>query len=128
MYKIRPVVDDMKAKVLSVPMKECPAVDEQICDSKARHHLKLHMTDIPQKRGFKLHFLRVDDGFRDTFEVNTGDDYQFTNRLSNEPNLGCSGDVVVLIMNKDTFAICVLGIFILQLASHNISLKLDFYV
>ncbi|KAJ8868205.1 hypothetical protein PR048_032014, partial [Dryococelus australis] len=44
----------MQKKFGSIPMAETLAVDEQICPTKGRHHLKQFMPSKPHKWGCKL--------------------------------------------------------------------------
>lgn len=39
-FKLRPVVDHLSRKFLSTPMRETLSVDEQICATKTRHHMR----------------------------------------------------------------------------------------
>ncbi|XP_047002722.1 uncharacterized protein LOC124620097 [Schistocerca americana] len=49
LHKIRPIIDHVNKKCLLIPMSERLSVDEQICATKARHHMKVYMKDKPHK-------------------------------------------------------------------------------
>jgi hypothetical protein len=47
LYKIGPILDYLNQRCLSVPMSERLSIDEQMCATKARHHMKMYMKDKP---------------------------------------------------------------------------------
>ncbi|KAJ8891208.1 hypothetical protein PR048_010723 [Dryococelus australis] len=49
LHKLPPVLDKLGERFLSVLMEEYPFVDEQICTSRAQHHLKQYMALKPLK-------------------------------------------------------------------------------
>lgn len=95
LQKLRPVIDSLSRKFLSIPMEEKLSVDEQICATKARHHLKNYLPLKPHKWGYKLFVLCGVSGFAYKFEIYTGTENNSTNRPPNEPDLGASSNVVV---------------------------------
>ena len=91
LYKLRPIVNHLQEKFMSIPMEEFISVDEQMCPTKTRHHLKQYMPDKPHKYGFKLFVL---SGYAYNFEVYTGQENE-SKRKDGEPYLGASSNVVV---------------------------------
>lgn len=78
-------------------MEESICIDEQMCATKLRHHMKQNMPNKPHKYGFKLFVLRYlvcVSGFAYDFEIYTGAGTSL-NRLSKEPDLGASSNNVV---------------------------------
>jgi hypothetical protein len=72
LHKIRPVVDHLNNRFLSIPIEECLSLDEQICATKIRSFLKRYMPDKPHKWGFKIYILSGVTGFTYNFEIDTG--------------------------------------------------------
>lgn len=95
LYKLRPVLNEIGKKFLTIPMEESLSVDEQMCSTKARHHMKQYMPKKPHKWGYKLFVLCGVSGFAYKFEIYTGTDNEAKTRLSQEPDFGASGNVVV---------------------------------
>lgn len=100
LHKIRPLVDHLNVKFSSIPLEEHLSVDEQICASKANHHLKQYMPAKPHKWGYKLFILSGVSGFAYRFEIYTGLENSKGKRLQNEPDLGASGNVVVRLLRN----------------------------
>lgn len=95
LIKLRPVIESLSKTFLSVPMEEMLAVDEQICATKTRHHLKQYLPLKPHKWGFKLFILSGTSGFCYKFEIYTGTDNDSNKRYCGEPDLGASANVVI---------------------------------
>lgn len=95
LHKLRPVIEEFGTKFASVPMEENLSVDEQLCSTKARHHLKQYMPLKPHKWGYKLYFLCGTNGYAYNFEIYTGCENDPRKRLPEEIDLGASGNVVV---------------------------------
>lgn len=95
LYKLRPIIDALNNKFQCVPLQQCLSVDEQLCSTKARHHLKQYMPAKPHKWGYKLYVLCGVDGFSHKFEIYTGRENDPKFRLENEPDLGASANTVV---------------------------------
>ncbi|XP_055947084.1 piggyBac transposable element-derived protein 3-like [Argiope bruennichi] len=93
-FKLRPLIDELQKSFLSIPMEECLCVDEQMCATKARHHLKQYMPDKPHKYGYKLFILSGVSGFAYNFEIYGGKELDVANILQ-EPDLGASSNVVI---------------------------------
>lgn len=95
LHKLRPVIDSLSKKFISIPMEEMLSLDEQICATKARHHLKQYLPLKPHKWGYKLFILSGVSGFCYKFEIYSGSENNASNRLVNEPDLGASSNVVI---------------------------------
>lgn len=95
LHKLRPIVDALCSKFQSVPLVESLSVDEQLCATKARHHLKQYLPAKPHKWGYKLYVLCGSDGFSYNFEIYTGDENNVKFRKAMEPDLGSSANIVV---------------------------------
>lgn len=95
LFKLRPLINHLNKKFLTIPMNECLSIDEQVCASKIRHHLKVYMRDKPHKWGFKIFVLCGDKGFAHKFEIYSGQENDERFRMDEEPDLGASGNVVV---------------------------------
>lgn len=67
-------------------------MDEQIVPIKNRNCLKQYLLLKPHKWGYKLFVLNSVVGYIYNFEIYTGGDYP---RLTNEPDLGAVGNVVI---------------------------------
>ncbi|XP_055932210.1 piggyBac transposable element-derived protein 2-like [Argiope bruennichi] len=93
-FKLRPLIDELQKSFLSIPMEESLCVDEQMCATKARHHLKQYMPDKPHKYGYKLFILSGVSGFAYNFEIYGGKELDVANILQ-EPDLGASSNVVI---------------------------------
>lgn len=81
LYKLRPIVDHLNNKYQSIPLEKDLAVDEQLCASKARHHLKQYMPAKPHKWGYKLFILSGVSGFSYHFEIYTGTENEKQSRI-----------------------------------------------
>lgn len=95
LHKVRPVITSLQKKFISVPMEESLSVDEQICATKVRHHLKQYMANKPHKWGYKLFFLCGVSGYAYAFEIYSGQENDVNNRPLDEPDLGASSNVVL---------------------------------
>lgn len=90
-YKIRPLVTHLNSKLMSIPMSENLAVDEQMVPFKGRNGLKQYLPSKPKKWGYKILVLAGSDGVPHNFEIYTG-------RVVQPPELadiGASGNVVL---------------------------------
>ncbi|XP_039292535.1 piggyBac transposable element-derived protein 3-like [Nilaparvata lugens] len=96
LYKVRPVFDNLVQKFKSIPLEENLSIDEQMCATKARHHLKVYMPDKPHKYGYKIFVLSGVSGFAYNLEVYTGKDDNV--QTDDEPDLGASSNVVVRLL------------------------------
>lgn len=91
LYKLRPIIDVLNSKFGSIPFQQTLSVDEQICASKARHHMKQYLPAKPHKWGYKLYVLCGSDGFSYKFEIYAGSEYHD----QAEPDLGSSANTVI---------------------------------
>lgn len=89
LYRIRPIITHLNKKFSSVPFEEHVAVDEQICATKAKHHMKTYNPMKPHKWGFKNFVLCGASGYAYQFEFYSG---SVTDQ--SEPDLGPSANVV----------------------------------
>lgn len=92
LFKIRPIIETVRKRFLSLPFSENLSVDEQMCASNFRHSLRMYMPDKPHKWGFKFFVLCNSDGYCYDFEIYSGKE---TGLIHNEKNLGASSNVVV---------------------------------
>lgn len=92
LFKIRPLLDMLNSSFGKVPLEAQLSIDEQICSTKARHHLKQYLPDKPHKWGYKLFVMSGVSGFAHKFEVYSG---QENIVADDEPDLGASANVVV---------------------------------
>ncbi|XP_046679337.1 piggyBac transposable element-derived protein 2-like [Homalodisca vitripennis] len=92
LYKLRPVIDHLNSKFLSIPMRATLSIDEQTCATKTKHYMRLYNPNKPHKWGYKLYVICDDKGFAYKFEIYTG---QSEAPLNGEPDLGTTGNLVV---------------------------------
>lgn len=83
-----------------MPVEE--SVDEQLCATKARRHLKQYLPAKPHKWGYKLYALCGTDLFAYNFEIYTGKENDSKFRLQNETDLGSSANIVVQTLQNST--------------------------
>jgi len=95
LFKIRPVIETLRKRFLTVPLEENLSVDEQLCSTKARSALKVYLPNKPHKWGYKLCVLCGVSGFAYNFEVCSGQENQECFCLEKEPDLGASSNIVV---------------------------------
>ncbi|CAK1589631.1 unnamed protein product [Parnassius mnemosyne] len=95
LHKIRPVLETLKKKCLSIPKREALSVDEQMCATKASNILRQYLPNKPHKWGYKLLVLCDDRGFAYDFEIYSGMENDPELRDSSEPDLGASSNIVV---------------------------------
>uniref|UniRef100_A0A6P7H0L1 Uncharacterized protein LOC114348845 n=1 Tax=Diabrotica virgifera virgifera TaxID=50390 RepID=A0A6P7H0L1_DIAVI len=85
-FKIRPLLDNIKQRLLLVPKEEHLAVDEQIIPTKCRHHLKQYNPAKPHKWGYKNQVLSGVSGFSYDFDIFAGE--QSNTFPNGAPDLG----------------------------------------
>nr|XP_054932727.1 piggyBac transposable element-derived protein 2-like [Dermacentor andersoni] len=71
-YKIRPLLESIKERCLSVPFQENLSVDEQVCAFKGRSVLKQYNPKKPHRWGYKIFVLSGISGFPYNFEPYSG--------------------------------------------------------
>ncbi|XP_053964729.1 piggyBac transposable element-derived protein 3-like isoform X1 [Anastrepha ludens] len=96
LFKIRPVIEHLRAKFSTVPMEQRLSVDEQMCATKVAHFLKQYLPNKPHKWGFKLYVLCDLSGYAHTFELYSGQEN--TGRPEGEPDIGATGNVVIRLL------------------------------
>ncbi|KAF2878824.1 hypothetical protein ILUMI_27348, partial [Ignelater luminosus] len=92
---MRAIIKYLQNRFITVSTEESLAIDEQICATKVRHHLKQYVLNKPHKWGYKLFFLCGISGYAYKFEVYTGQENDPSNRPINEPDLGPNANIVV---------------------------------
>lgn len=95
LHKIRPILETLRKKCQSVPKREALSIDEQMCATKASNLLRQYLPNKPHKWGYKLLVLCDDRGFAYDFEIYSGMENAPELRLSTEPDLGASSNIVV---------------------------------
>jgi len=88
-------METLKRKFGTIPLEESLSIDEQLCSTKARHYLKQYLPMKPHKWGYKFFVLCDVSGFSYNFEMYSGQENTTEGRLSWEPDLGASSNVVV---------------------------------
>lgn len=92
-FRIRALSDGLNAKFDAIPKTARLCVDEQMCSTKARHHLRQYMPNKPHKWGVKLFVLCDSHGYAYRFEIYNG---AGDNRiLPGMADLGACANVVV---------------------------------
>lgn len=87
LFKIRPLIETLKQRFLSIPMGSSLAIDEQMCATKAHSSLKMYIPSKPHKYGYKIYILAGENGFCHNFEIYTGETHSLEH--------GESSDVIV---------------------------------
>lgn len=90
LFKIRPLIKHLNQRFSIVAYEQCLSVDEQICATKARHHLKQYMPMKPHKWGFKFFVMSGSSGFVYALEMYAGSEKQ-----QNNNDLGVTANVVL---------------------------------
>jgi hypothetical protein len=91
--KIRPLLESLRQRYLTVPMEEHLSVDEQIVPFKGRSCLRQYIPKKPHKWGYKIWVLCGATGYAYDFECYTGRSDNIL--LESEEECGASGNVVV---------------------------------
>ncbi|XP_044570136.1 piggyBac transposable element-derived protein 1-like isoform X2 [Drosophila ananassae] len=92
LFKIRPLIQEINNNFGKVPKEQFLCVDEQICSTKARSHMKRYNPNKPHKWGYKIYVLSCNSGFCYKFEIDSGNENVV---LLNEPDLGAASNCVV---------------------------------
>ncbi|KAJ8928920.1 hypothetical protein NQ314_018449 [Rhamnusium bicolor] len=95
LHKLRPIITAVCSKFQGVPLEQKLSVDEQLCATKARLHMKQYMPAKPHKWGYKLFVLCGASGFSYNFEVYSSSENQPKFRSVDEPDLWASSNTVV---------------------------------
>lgn len=67
LFKVRPLIDTLNQTFGSLSYEQTLSVDELMCSTKMRSHLKQHLPSKPHKRGVKLFILTDTQGFAHKF-------------------------------------------------------------
>lgn len=93
LFRIRKVADFLNDRFDMVPKTARLCVDEQMCSTKVKHHLRQYMPNKPHKWGIKFFVLCDSSGYAYRFEIYSG---AGDNRiLPGVPDLGATSNVVV---------------------------------
>lgn len=93
LHKIRPLIEQLRTRFVSVPMEENLSVDEQIVPFKGRSCLRQYNPKKPHKWGYKIWVLCGASGYAYDFECYTG--RSDNTLLEGEEDCGASGNVVI---------------------------------
>ncbi|XP_062141848.1 piggyBac transposable element-derived protein 1-like [Drosophila sulfurigaster albostrigata] len=93
LFRTRKLVDYLNQRFDSVPKQARLCVDEQMCSTKMKHHLRQYMPNKPHKWGIKLFVLCDSFGYAYRFEVYSGAGDNVI--LPGHPDLGASANIVV---------------------------------
>jgi len=66
-YKLRLIFDHLNKQFSSIPLERDLAIDEQLCDTKARSYLKQYLPLKPHKWGYKFFILCNSKGYAYNF-------------------------------------------------------------
>jgi len=69
LFKIRPVIETLRTRFLTVPLEEIVSVAEQLCSTKGKSALKVYLPNKPHKWSYKLYVLYEASCFVYNFEV-----------------------------------------------------------
>lgn len=93
LFRIRIIADELNKVFDSIPKTERLCVDEQMCSTKAVHHLRQYMPNKPHKWGVKFFVLCDSFGYAYRFEIYNGAGDNVI--LPDVPDLGATSNVVV---------------------------------
>lgn len=93
LFKVRPLLEQIRNILVTVPKEEYLAVDEQIIPTKSKTSLKQYNPKKPHKWGYKVFVLSGVSGFSYDFEIFAGEQ---TNKMpDNCPSLSTSSNMVI---------------------------------
>ncbi|XP_046868914.1 piggyBac transposable element-derived protein 4-like [Drosophila willistoni] len=93
LFRTRRVIDILNERFDSVPKQARLCVDEQMCSTKMKHHLRQYMPNKPHKWGIKTFVLCDSFGYAYRFEVYSGAGDNAI--LPGYPDIGASANIVV---------------------------------
>ena len=93
MYKVRPLIDHLRAKFQSIPKDQRLCVDEQMVPYKGRSRVKQFIPNKPKRFGFKLFVLASHKSFMYDFIPYIGKILPVED--SAVPNIGASSNIVL---------------------------------
>jgi len=93
LFKVKPLLDQIKNILITIPKEEYLAVDEQIIPTKCKTSLKQYNPKKPHKWGYKVFVLSGVSGFSYDFDIFAGEQ---TNKMpDNCPTLSTSSNMVI---------------------------------
>uniref|UniRef100_A0A3B3S9X1 PiggyBac transposable element-derived protein domain-containing protein n=1 Tax=Paramormyrops kingsleyae TaxID=1676925 RepID=A0A3B3S9X1_9TELE len=95
LFKVRPVLEKVRANCLKVEPEENHSIDEQMIPFKGKLGMKQHIKNKPQKWGIKVFTRAGVTGLVYDFEVYTG-----KGTVTNERGLGVAGEVVLRLISE----------------------------
>lgn len=93
LFRIRSIADKLNERFDTIPKSARLCVDEQMCSTKTKHHLRQYMPNKPHKWGVKLFVLCDSNGFAYRFEIYNGAGDNVI--LPDAPDLGATSNIVV---------------------------------
>lgn len=96
LHKVRPVIDFLLKKFMSVPFEHRLSIDEQMCATKIGHFMKQYLPNKPHKWGLKLYVICCLMGYAYNFEVYSGTNIE--KPLNNEPDLKSVSNTVIRLL------------------------------
>lgn len=93
LFRIRHFAEALNKRFDSIPKTARLCIDEQMCSTKMKHHLRQYMPNKPHKWGIKLFVLCDSHGFAYKFEIYNGAGDNVV--LPGTPDLSSSANVVV---------------------------------
>lgn len=95
LFKVRPVLEKVRANCLKVEPEENHSIDEQMIPFKGKLGMKQYIKNKPQKWGIKVFTRAGVTGLVYDFEVYTG-----KGTVTNERGLGVAGEVVLRLVSE----------------------------
>ncbi len=95
LFKVRPVLEKVRANCLKVEPEENHSIDEQMIPFKGKIGMKQYIKNKPQKWGIKVFTRAGVTGLVYDFEVYTG-----KGTVTNERGLGVAGEVVLRLVSE----------------------------
>lgn len=93
LFKVKPLLDQIRNILITIPKEEYLAVDEQIIPTKCKTSLKQYNPKKPHKWGYKVFVLSGVSGFSYDFDIFAGEQ---TNKMpDNCPSLTTSSNMVI---------------------------------
>lgn len=96
LHKVRPVIDYLNKKFITLPFEHRLSLDEQMCSTKMKHFMKQYLPNKPHKWGFKLYVLCSLSGYAYSFEIYSG--AKDMDCLPGEPDLGAVSNTVIRLL------------------------------
>uniref|UniRef100_UPI00358E218E piggyBac transposable element-derived protein 3-like n=1 Tax=Myxine glutinosa TaxID=7769 RepID=UPI00358E218E len=93
LFKVRPVLEKVRANCLKVEPEENNSIDEQMIPFKGRSSMKQYIKNKPHKWGIKVFTRAGVSGINYDFEIYTG-----KGTVANERGLGVGGEVVLRLL------------------------------